>query len=171
VDRFVAAHAIMLALVGVPGLYFHSLFGSRGWPAGVALTGRNRTINRAKLPLDALEAELADPAHRRHAVFQRLARLLAARAASPAFDPLGEQQVLDAGPAVFALLRRAGEHWAVCLHNVSGVDQPVDLTLEPLGLAGRPAAIALIDGREWSDDNGLGLQVTLAPYEVLWVGV
>jgi len=35
VDRFLAAQAIMLALVGVPGLYFHSLFGSRGWPDGV----------------------------------------------------------------------------------------------------------------------------------------
>jgi glycosidase len=29
IDRFVCAHAIMLALVGVPGIYFHSLFGSR----------------------------------------------------------------------------------------------------------------------------------------------
>ncbi len=34
-DRFCAAHAIQLALPGVPGIYFHSLFGSRSWPEGV----------------------------------------------------------------------------------------------------------------------------------------
>jgi sucrose phosphorylase len=49
VDRFVAAHAILFSLVGVPGIYFHSLFGSRGWPEGFKQTGQNRTINRQKL--------------------------------------------------------------------------------------------------------------------------
>ena len=48
VDRFMAAQAIMLSLAGVPGIYFHSLFGSRGWLEGVKETGRNRTINRQK---------------------------------------------------------------------------------------------------------------------------
>ncbi len=37
IDRFVVAHAIMLALSGMPGIYFHSLFGSRGWPEGVSV--------------------------------------------------------------------------------------------------------------------------------------
>ena len=32
VDRFVTAHAILLAMRGVPAIYFHSLVGSRGWP-------------------------------------------------------------------------------------------------------------------------------------------
>ena len=48
VKRFVTAHAILLALAGMPGIYLHSLFGSRGWPEGVALTGRNRTVNSRK---------------------------------------------------------------------------------------------------------------------------
>ncbi len=50
-QRFLAAQAIMLSLRGVPGIYFHSLFGSRGWPEGVAETGRARTVNREKLSL------------------------------------------------------------------------------------------------------------------------
>ena len=60
VDRFVTSQAIMLALIGVPGIYFHSLFGSRGWHAGVDLTGRNRTINRQKFAAAAFENELTD---------------------------------------------------------------------------------------------------------------
>ena len=30
-NRFMAAQSIMLSIVGVPGIYFHSLFGSRSW--------------------------------------------------------------------------------------------------------------------------------------------
>ena len=55
VNRFIAAQAIMLSLLGVPGIYFHSLFGSRGWIEGVKQTGRNRTINREKLQFDKLQ--------------------------------------------------------------------------------------------------------------------
>ncbi len=169
IDRFVAAHAVMLALAGVPGIYFHSLFGSRGWPEGVARTGRSRTINREKLDLDALTAELAQPGHRRRLVFERLAQLLRERAASPAFHPLGGQQVVDLGPAVFALLRVApdGVARAVCFHNVSPAPQPVRLSMSALDW-GAPAARDLIDGQVRSVDNS-ALAFTLAPYQVAWL--
>jgi glycosidase len=42
IDRFLLAHAIMFAVSGVPGIYFHSLFGSRGWREGVEKSGHNR---------------------------------------------------------------------------------------------------------------------------------
>jgi glucosylglycerate phosphorylase len=171
VDRFMLAHAIMLALVGVPGLYFHSLFGSRGWPEGVALTGRNRTINREKLEVEALEQALADSTHRRAQVLGRFRALLKARQ-SPAFDPTGDQQVLDVGEAVFGLLRRApaGPERAVCLHNVSDTPQRIVLNPGILGPAPRPAPISLIDGLALAGDNDRQLRLTLAPYAVLWLG-
>ena len=56
VDRFLASQAILLSLAGVPGIYVHSLFGSRNWHEGVAQTGRNRTINRRKFERRELEA-------------------------------------------------------------------------------------------------------------------
>lgn len=128
VDRFVCAHAIMLALVGVPAIYFHSLFGSRNWRAGVTQTGQNRTINREKLERAVLERELSDSSSQRARVFTRLAQLLRTRAAHPAFDPYGEQRVLNCGDAIFAIERispRGDEH-VLCLHNVSGQPQPLD---------------------------------------------
>jgi len=127
VDRFMTAQAIMLALVGVPGIYFHSLFGSRSWRAGVESTGRNRTINRQKFDLAAFESELADEASLRYQVFRRYAQLLRARSASSAFHPHGEQKILDHGEAVFALLRvsPARNRRVLCLHNVSDRPQKV----------------------------------------------
>ena len=117
-----AAHAIMLSLVGVPGIYFHSLFGSRGWPEGVKLTGRSRSINRQKLERAELERELSASGGRRKLVFERFKNLLRARSSSPAFHPLGSQKVIHTGEGIFSLLRASpdGEHRALCLQNVTG---------------------------------------------------
>jgi glycosidase len=167
--RFMAAQAIMLALVGMPGIYFHSLFGSRGWPEGVAETGRNRSINRRKLEAALVEAELAQAGSLRRLVFERYRRLLLARARSRAFHPLGRQQVLYLGEAVFALAREApdGSARAICLHNVSGTKQQVAVSLRALGWDA-PAVRDLVDGHAQFVDNGQS-RVGLRPYGVAWL--
>jgi sucrose phosphorylase len=119
--RFMASQAIMLSLRGVPGIYFHSLFGSRSWKAGLALTGQNRTINRQKFTGADLDAELTNPNSLRSLVFRRYQALLTRRLASAAFDPFGGQQILDMGHQVFAVLRTSprGDQSILCLQNVS----------------------------------------------------
>jgi glucosylglycerate phosphorylase len=168
IDRFVAAQAILLALKGMPAIYFHSLFGSRGWPEGVRQTGRARTINRQKLGRAALEAELADPCSQRAQVFPRLAHLLEARRSQPAFSPYGGQEVLRLGRAVFGLVRRTeeGGQPVVCLHNVT--DQPQTVALEMERLPSAP--------RMWKDlVSGQGFvlgkrpNLLLQPYQVMWL--
>lgn len=157
IDRFVCAHAIMLALVGVPGIYFHSLFGSRGWRAGVAQTGQNRTINREKLERAALEHELSEASSRRARVFARLAQLLRVRAAHPAFDPYGTMRVLDVHPAVFAVQRGDA---VVCLHNVSAQPQRVALNQ----VLKTPKLVDLC-----TSQRCVNTTIQLAPYQVLWL--
>src|SRR5690606_37390874 len=44
--RFLASQAIMLAMKGVPGVYFHSLVGTQNHTAGVDQSGIARRINR-----------------------------------------------------------------------------------------------------------------------------
>jgi glucosylglycerate phosphorylase len=121
IERFMAAQAIMLCLRGVPGIYFHSLFGSRNWPEGVNTSGHNRTINRQKLELAALENELAAQNSLRAQVFSRYRHLLAMRARSTAFHPHGGQKILDMGHRVFAVLRSSpkGDESVLCLQNVT----------------------------------------------------
>lgn len=160
VDRFIAAQAIMLSLVGIPGIYFHSLFGSRGWPAGVKETGRNRTINREKLQLDPLQQELADENSLRSKVFKRYSQILKVRSGTPAFHPHGTQKILDLHPSIFALERISpdGASRVVCLHNVSG------------------QTISFSTGYESAKDlftsQALPVSVlTLKPYQVLWASL
>ncbi len=121
VARFMAAQAVMLALQGVPGIYFHSLFGSRSWAEGVRQTGHNRTINRKKLELVPLEAELEDAQSLRAQVFGSFVQLLKQRAGSHAFHPLGSQKILDMGTSIFAVERVSpdGTDTITCLHNMT----------------------------------------------------
>ena len=61
IQRFLASQAIMLSLAGVPGIYIHSLLGSRNCAKCLENTGRARSINREKYALSKLEQELTDP--------------------------------------------------------------------------------------------------------------
>lgn len=168
VNRFLAAQAIMLSLSGVPGIYFHSLFGSRGWPQGVGQTGRPRTINRQKLALADLERELDQPGSLRQRVFHGYTRLLKARTESPAFNPFGDQQILDYGEAVFAVVRlspRGGEH-ALCLQNVSHKPQAIALRF-PDAFEDTPTSLFdLISGERLHPGESA---LTLRPYQSLWL--
>ncbi len=122
VARFIASQAIMLSLIGVPGIYFHSLFGSRNYPQGVKLTGKLRSINREKLNLTDLEAQLADRTSVRTHVLRHYKRLLHTRRRFSAFHPYGKQRVIDLDPSIFALLRFAPQDSSamLCLHEIAG---------------------------------------------------
>jgi sucrose phosphorylase len=121
------------SLRGLPGIYFHSLFGSRNWTEGVALSGQARSINRQKLNLPELENDLNTSSTLRALVFDGYRRLLQQRAASPAFHPLGEQEVLHLNPSLFMVRRTSpdGREKMLCLHNVSGETQSVDQWILP----------------------------------------
>jgi sucrose phosphorylase len=171
VARFIASQAVMLALAGVPGIYVHSLLGSRSWQEGVAQTGRNRTINREKLDQATLEQDLADPASLRSLVFAAYQRLLNARAANQAFHPHGKQQVLPLSESVFTLLRTSpdGSSQVLCLHNVSDRKQELRIPRAELGLL--PGEwLELLTGEGFRADQE---RVTLAlpPYAVLWLEI
>jgi sucrose phosphorylase len=170
-DRFMTAQAIMLALVGMPGIYFHSLFGSRGWREGVDLTGRNRTINRQKFDLAAFESELTDSASVRHLVFSRYTQLLQARAASPAFHPHGKQQVVDYGEGIFALLRLSPDESqrVLCLHNIS--NQPQKLASSMTKILNPPPGRVIDLITKNPIDEDVNSTLVLKPFEILWLQI
>ena len=159
-NRFLAAQAIMLSLVGVPGIYFHSLFGSRGWLEGVKQTGHNRTINREKLQFEPLQNELADKDSLRSKVFTKYSQLLKARSSTSAFHPHGAQTILDVHPSVFAMERISpdGTSRALCLHNVSQRTVSVSTNYE--------SAIDLFSGQAVLVSN-----IALDPHQVLWMKI
>ncbi|OGO23851.1 MAG: hypothetical protein A2Y54_01070 [Chloroflexi bacterium RBG_16_51_16] len=169
IERFVCAHAILVALKGIPALYFHSLFGSQGWLDGVKLTGRDRTVNRQKLKVEDLVKELETPGSNRSRIYNRLVGLLSARASHPAFDPYGEQQVVYLSKGVFAILRHSEKtpNIVLCLHNITELYQSVKIK-ELLITSGLKYFKDIISNRE-IELEPLG-ELTLSPYQVYWLG-
>lgn len=165
VQRFICSQAIMLAVMGVPGVYFHSLFGGRNDLAGYRETGRERSINREKPQVNDLEVELADQKSIRQRVYRAYCHLLAIRTAHPAFHPLAEQHIIDAHPNVFAIERvsRDGAERIIALHSVSDSHLTITLDVSSRGLWTDLVTNTSVMSRD------AGLQVSLEPYAVLWL--
>ncbi len=158
--KFLASQAIALVLPGVPAVYIHSLLGSRNWHEGVALTGRARSINRARLSLDALVAELEDGDSFRASIFHPYLHLLKVRRAQPAFHPNAGFRIVQQDSRVFGIERRGRGQRILSLTNIS--PQAVDYPLH--NESRNPRLRDLISGR-FVDTQGLRLR----PYECLWL--
>lgn len=169
IKRFITAHAIMLALVGVPGIYFHSLFGSRGWPEGVRQNGQNRAINRQKLLLGTLMNELRDANRRRFKIFRSFSRMIEARRGEAAFDPHGQQVVLDCGEPFFVIIRLAArrEDDVLCIHNVTSQSQRLSLKQKEASNWISCDLLEIIGCENIRIDGQTG--IALRPYQNLWL--
>ena len=169
IDRFLASQAILLSMAGVPGIYVHSLFGSRNWRAGVEITQHNRTINRRKFQRNELESTLRDPASLPHQVLARYRHLIAVRTAEAAFHPNAGQQVIHLDPALFSFVRTSLDDSSrvLCIHNVAG--HAVDLVVDPVALGFDNAAVLvdLIGGAAFM--SGDRLQLAVPSYGVYWL--
>ncbi len=170
VRKFLTAQAIMLALAGVPGIYFHSLFGSRSWLEGTEQLGSHRAINREKLDRETLIAELRDPESVRAKVFNGYRELLLVRSGTPAFRPRAAQRVLHLDDRVFALLRDGERDTRVlCLHNVSPETLVVPLDPASIGMQPPDGLIDLLAPSASPRNAEDALTWTLHPYETAWL--
>jgi sucrose phosphorylase len=144
--KALAAHSILLAVVGVPAVYYHSLFGSRSDVAGMVASGHNRRINRAVLDADALVRDLRHD-ERRRAVSTGILDLLRVRRRCPALSPYAGQRVEPLDPRVLVVRRAPGTaDELVCVTNVTaeavtlptvrGVDVVTGQQARPLTLPG-----------------------------------
>ncbi len=165
VDRFMASQVILLSLAGVPGIYVHSLFGSRNCHRCFEETGRARSLNREKFQMAELKALLSNPVSHQSKVFPGYRRLLEIRREHPAFHPFGRQNVLRVDRRIFALLRESpdGSETVLCLVNVSEEEVPLEVNAPFAG-----EWHDLIGGDSFSTAHGM-LEVTSKPYQAMWL--
>ncbi|CUR60476.1 putative glucosyltransferase [metagenome] len=146
VAKALAAHSILLSVLGVPAIYIHSLLGSHPDHAGMASTGIHRRINRAVLDADALLGELTTDA-RRSGVFAGILELLAHRRQQPGLSPYGSQEVLRLDDRVFAVRRGAATpDELVCVTNVTADTVVIEQVVGTDVLAGRRVEPLVLPG-------------------------
>ncbi|GBG10573.1 glucosyltransferase [Paenibacillus agaridevorans] len=153
--KMIAAHVILLSLAGVPGIYIHSLFGSRNDYDELDRSGINRRINRGKLNDSAVGEELGNDTLRSR-VYGRLSELIRLRRAQRAFHPGASQQAVRLDDRVFAVVRdnaEAGETILV-LVNVSNEEVHAGVDFE---------------GEDLITGLQTGMEVELLPYQCMWI--
>jgi len=166
VERFICAHAIMLALEGIPGIYIHSLLGTRNDYDRVEHSGQYRAINRHQWDYAALQEELARE-HSSHArVFEHIKSLLDIRRQQSAFHPNATQFTLHLGTAVFGFWRQSIDRRqsVFCISNIS--DQTQQLALSDINLIGTDEWVDLLGGAHFQSRDEV---VDLQPYQTLWI--
>ncbi|APE02168.1 alpha-amylase [Alteromonas mediterranea] len=166
VDRFICAHAIMLGMEGIPGIYIHSLLGTSNDYEKVANTGQNRSINRKRWDFNELEALLDSPFSQHHKVLTRISQLIRIRKAQPAFHPNATQFTLQLGNQIFGYWRQSldRKQSIFCISNI--FDEEQTILLSDINLIGTDNWIDLITRDEISLSSGF---MQLKPYQVLWI--
>lgn len=165
-QRFICAHAIMFALEGIPGVYIHSLLGTRNDYDKVKSTQHNRSINRHQWDYDLLQKSLGDSENQHHIVFGELKKLLQIRIKQSAFHPNATQFTLHLGLQVFGFWRQSQDRKQsiFCISNIT--NEVIILAVNSLNL---------IMSDDWFDllaDEKIDMQVqtlTLAPYQTMWI--
>lgn len=152
----VAAHGILLSVMGVPAIYIHSLLGSRNWTEGVLKSGINRRINREKLHVEQFVPEMEDPESLRGKVFRAIRHLIEVRRTIPAFHPNAAQRV------------RHLDRRLVCLERESRDGSSVVLIIVNISHETVTAGTGIV-GKDLLNGGSRGPNIILKPYEVLWL--
>ncbi len=162
--RFLCSQFVAASLKGIPGIYIHSLTGTKNDHEGVEATGIARRINRRKWDEETLERLLQDDASHHNRVFFPYLTLLRRRARCDAFHPDGSQEVVNLDDRIFSLVRMSpdGHTRVLCLANFAAESVEVDIQAQ---LPNVPLQ-ELVSDSEWERPKG---PLKLAPYETLWI--
>ena len=165
-ERFICAHAIMFGLEGIPGVYIHSLLGTKNDYDKVENTQQNRSINRHRWDYEQLEEELGDT-HGHHAVvLSSLKALIDIRIKQPAFHPNATQFTLHLGLQLFGFWRQSQDRKQsiFCISNIS--NETIELPINNLNLVMTDDWFELITGEQLDMEEEILL---LKPYQTMWI--
>ncbi|HAJ32771.1 MAG TPA: sugar phosphorylase [Candidatus Atribacteria bacterium] len=167
IEKFIASQAIILSLLGIPGIYIHSLFGTENYLEGVKETGQKRTINRKKFQYDKLKENLANSDSREHKIFTEFMKLIHKRKSEKAFYPNGKQEVLFLKKGIFSLLRTSpdGKEKIIVLHNITDNMQKCCFIKNQYGL----------NKKEYFDiisEKTIDIEkISLTTYQIMWLKI
>ena len=166
IDRFICAHAVMFGLEGIPGIYIHSMIGTRNDYDKLKNTHHNRSINRHRWDYEQLCQQLDSTHNDHHKVLQRMLALIEIRKKQPAFHPNATQFVLHLGLQLFGFWRQSldRKQSIFCISNIS--NEPIALRLNELNLIVTDHWFDLISNTEILD---VGEELEIAPYQTVWL--
>ena len=165
VVRFVCAHAIMLALEGVPAIYMHSLLATHNDHKKKEMTSNHRSINRHNWDYEQL-VDLLDGETIHSQVFEMMKKIISIRKNQKAFHPNATQFTMHFDENLFAFWRQSQDRAQsiFCIYNVTNKAQ--NFALKDVNLIELDNWRDLVSDYQYNDPRET---VTLQPYEFVWI--
>lgn len=154
ISRFLAAETILLSMQGLPGIYIHSLIGSRNDYYGMTTSDIPRRINREKIAFDELSSQLRSDTNRRR-IFDELIRRIDIRKQYRAFSPTAHQKVLLEDERVFTLVRYTDDGQEITVY--------VNVSSDRVEICTTDRGIDLISGERFTGAT------VIEPYQCVWM--
>ena len=104
-ERYISAHAIMIAFEGVPAIYFNSLFGTSNDKYKYIISGNKRDLNRYKWNKKKLDNLLRDKSSKQSIFYKQILNLVSIRKQNKAFHPNAKRESLNIGKKIFCFKR------------------------------------------------------------------
>ena len=160
-ERYIAAHSIMISFEGIPAVYFNSLFGKSNDEAKYVITGNNRDVNRYKWNHKNITKKLSDKVSKQNIIYQNLGKLLEIKRKQKAFHPNAKRLNINLGSKLFCFKRISldKKQAIISITNCSSVDQYPKLNKKY---------------SKWKNIinpkiNSLNKSLKLKPFETMWL--
>ena len=164
--RFYNAHAIMLSFEGLPGLYIHSLFGTKNNFDLFKKTRLNRSINRSSYYYNYLEKILNNNDSHVYKIFKSILNLIDIRKKQIAFHPNATQYTLNLGNNFFGIWSQSidKKQSIFGIYNVTNINQK--LNINKLNILSLENWIDLISLKKLEAKTTV---VNFTPYQFMWI--
>ncbi len=160
-ERYIAAHAIMISFEGIPAIYFNSLFGKANDEAKYVITGNNRDVNRYKWNHKNITKKLSDKTSKQSIFYQNLGKLLEIKRKQKAFHPNAKRLNINLGSKLFCFKRISldKKQTIMSITNCSSLEQYPKLNKKY---------------SKWKNIinpkiNSLNKSLKLKPFETIWL--
>ena len=160
-ERYIAAHAIMISFEGIPAIYFNSLFGKANDEAKYVITGNNRDVNRYKWNHKNITKKINDKTSKQSIFYQNLGKLLKIKRKQKAFHPNAKRLHINLGSKLFCFKRISldKKQTIISITNCSSVDQFPKLDKKYIKLKN------IINPKI----DSLNKSLKLKPFETMWL--
>lgn len=164
--RFICAHAIMLALEGVPAFYIHSLLATPNDQKKMEMTSNKRSINRHNWDHDELVYLLEDNTSLHNKAFTELTKIITIRKQQQAFHPNATQFTMHFDETLFAFWRQSQDRSQsiFCIYNVTNNVQR--FALKDVNLIEMDEWRDLVSGYHYQNSRE---EIVLHPYAFVWI--
>tara|TARA_A100001015_G_scaffold251717_1_gene290876 strand:+ start:289 stop:2007 length:1719 start_codon:yes stop_codon:yes gene_type:complete len=158
-ERYISAHAIMIAFEGIPAIYFNSIFGTSNDEYKYIISGNKRDLNRFKWNKNKLENLLKDKNSKQSIFYNKIMKLILIKKRNKAFHPNAKRESLSIGKKIFCFKRTSLDKKQIIYNitNLSSKKQKLKINNK------------LKNYKNLLDKSKMSRSIKLQPFETIWL--